>query len=109
MFGMLASSMNYKFMLNQQNDIYIRIFNYTKLCVFTKIIFNISGGKRNGFFIESGAYDGEHLSNSLFFELKRNFSGKHHINSLRDEDEISAYNIRVYIGISYLCYLPIFI
>ena len=25
------------------------------------------GGKRNGLFVESGAYDGESLSNSLFF------------------------------------------
>ena len=33
------------------------------------------GGKRNGFFIESGAYDGEALSNSLFFEIERNFTG----------------------------------
>ena len=34
------------------------------------------GGKRNGFFIECGGYDGEALSNSLFFELERNFTGK---------------------------------
>jgi len=31
--------------------------------------------KRNGFFIEAGGVDGLHLSNSLFFELQRNFSG----------------------------------
>ena len=31
-------------------------------------------GKRNGFFIEAGAYNGEDLSNTLFFELKRNVS-----------------------------------
>ena len=36
---------------------------------------DLSGGKRNGFFIESGAYDGEALSNSLFFEIERNFTG----------------------------------
>ena len=35
----------------------------------------ILGQKRNGFFIESGAYNGENLSNSLYFEVKRNFSG----------------------------------
>jgi hypothetical protein len=29
----------------------------------------------NGFFIECGAYDGEIFSNSLFFELKRNWTG----------------------------------
>ena len=41
------------------------------------IMFNnpILGQKRNGFFIESGAYTGEYLSNSLYFEVKRNFSG----------------------------------
>ena len=37
----------------------------------------ISGGMRNGFFIESGAYDGEALSNSLFFEIERNFTGRY--------------------------------
>jgi len=32
-------------------------------------------GRRNGFFIECGAADGEYFSNSLFFELKRNWTG----------------------------------
>ena len=32
-------------------------------------------GRRNGFFVECGAYDGEFLSNSLFFELHRNWTG----------------------------------
>jgi hypothetical protein len=31
--------------------------------------------KENGFFIESGAFDGETLSNSLFFEKSRNWTG----------------------------------
>jgi FkbM family methyltransferase len=31
--------------------------------------------KRNGFFVEAGAYDGEEFSNSLFFELYRNWTG----------------------------------
>ena len=31
--------------------------------------------KLNGFFIEAGAFDGEYLSNSLFFELHRNWTG----------------------------------
>ena len=31
--------------------------------------------KRDGFFIECGAYDGEAFSNSLLFELERNYSG----------------------------------
>jgi len=32
-------------------------------------------GRRGGFFIECGAADGEKLSNSLFFELERNWTG----------------------------------
>jgi len=32
-------------------------------------------GRRNGFFVECGAADGETFSNSLFFELKRNWTG----------------------------------
>ena len=40
-----------------------------------QIVDKLLKGKRNGFFIESGAYDGEDLSNSLFFELERNFTG----------------------------------
>jgi hypothetical protein len=31
--------------------------------------------KRDGFFVESGGYNGEDFSNTLFFELKRNWSG----------------------------------
>lgn len=31
--------------------------------------------QNNGFFIEAGAYDGEYLSNTLFFELERNWTG----------------------------------
>ena len=34
-----------------------------------------SGSKYGGFFIEAGAYDGETLSNSLFLEVKRNWTG----------------------------------
>ena len=30
---------------------------------------------KNGFFIEAGAYDGEALSNTLFFELKQRWTG----------------------------------
>ena len=30
-------------------------------------------GKRDGFFIEAGAWDGEYLSNTLFFERERNW------------------------------------
>jgi len=32
-------------------------------------------GRRNGFFVECGAADGETYSNSLFFELQRNWTG----------------------------------
>ena len=31
--------------------------------------------KQNGFYIEAGAWDGVHLSNSLFFERERNWTG----------------------------------
>jgi len=31
--------------------------------------------RRNGFFVECGAFDGEDLSDTLFFELKRNWTG----------------------------------
>jgi len=40
------------------------------------IIDKILGGKRNGFFIEAGGLDGEAHSNTLLFELKRNYSGE---------------------------------
>ena len=33
------------------------------------------GRLKNGFFIEAGAYDGEGFSNSLYFELKYNWTG----------------------------------
>ena len=33
------------------------------------------GRIKNGFFIEAGAYDGESYSNSLFFEMKYNWTG----------------------------------
>ena len=38
-------------------------------------MFVMKDQKTNGFFIESGAYDGEHLSNTLYFELERNYTG----------------------------------
>ena len=34
-----------------------------------------SGSKRGGFFIEAGAYDGESVSNTLFLEMERNWTG----------------------------------
>lgn len=36
---------------------------------------NILQQRRNGFFIECGAYDGEIFSNTLFFEMQRNWTG----------------------------------
>ena len=30
---------------------------------------------KNGFFFEAGAFDGEKISNTLFFELKHNWTG----------------------------------
>lgn len=41
----------------------------------SRFIDNVLDGKRNGFFIEAGAHDGEHVSNSLFFEIERNWTG----------------------------------
>ena len=34
-----------------------------------------SGRKRNGFFVEVGGYDGETHSNTVLFELERNWTG----------------------------------
>ena len=39
------------------------------------IVDKILDKKRNGFFIEAGGADGLHLSNTLYFELFRNFTG----------------------------------
>ena len=39
------------------------------------IIDDVLNKKRNGFLIEAGAYDGEFQSNSLFFEMQRNWTG----------------------------------
>jgi len=43
--------------------------------------------KKNGFFIEAGAWDGEYLSNTLFLETSANWTG------LLVEPNIGAYNI----------------
>ena len=39
------------------------------------IVDNLLGKKRNRFFIEAGALDGELHSNTLLFELKRHYRG----------------------------------
>ena len=36
----------------------------------------LEGSKRNGYFVEIGGHDGEEYSNTLFFEINRNYSGK---------------------------------
>jgi FkbM family methyltransferase len=41
----------------------------------SKYIDSILNSKQNGFFIEAGGYTGEELSNTLFFELERNWTG----------------------------------
>jgi FkbM family methyltransferase len=41
----------------------------------SKIIDDLLGSKRNGFFIEAGGFDGEFGSNTLFFEIERNWTG----------------------------------
>ena len=38
-------------------------------------LMEILGKQKEGFFIEAGAYDGEEFSNSLFFEMKNNWTG----------------------------------
>ena len=45
--------------------------------------------KTNGFYIEAGALDGETHSNTLFFELHRNFSG------MRCWLETSIYSVNI--------------
>ena len=40
------------------------------------IFAEITGKKRDGFFIEIGGHDGEEYSNTLFFEIERNYTGK---------------------------------
>ena len=39
------------------------------------IVDEFLGQKRDGFFIESGAWEGEYLSNTLFFERNRGWKG----------------------------------
>ncbi|RNA03115.1 Star [Brachionus plicatilis] len=41
----------------------------------SKLIDKMLNGKRSGFIVEAGAFDGETFSNSLFFEKERDFSG----------------------------------
>ena len=41
----------------------------------SKYIDSLLSSKMNGFFVEAGGFNGEDLSNSLFFELERNWTG----------------------------------
>ena len=41
----------------------------------SRFVDRLLSGRRNGFFVECGAHDGQNISNSLFFELARNWSG----------------------------------
>jgi len=41
----------------------------------SKFVDKLLSRRRHGFFVECGAYDGETHSNSLFFELRRNWTG----------------------------------
>ena len=41
----------------------------------SKYIDSLLGSRRDGFFVEAGGYNGEGHSNSLFFELNRNWEG----------------------------------
>jgi hypothetical protein len=38
-------------------------------------LLKLFGKQKNGFFIEAGADEGEFLSNTLYFELKRGWTG----------------------------------
>uniref|UniRef100_A0A5S6QVP7 Methyltransf_21 domain-containing protein n=1 Tax=Trichuris muris TaxID=70415 RepID=A0A5S6QVP7_TRIMR len=40
-----------------------------------KVVAELFNGKRNGFFVEAGAYDGETYSNTLYFERQLNWTG----------------------------------
>ena len=61
-------ALNRKLNLNRKRDDYSQEGQ-------SKKIDKMLDQKRNGFFIESGGYDGEAFSNSLFFELNRNWTG----------------------------------
>ena len=44
-------------------------------CGGSELVDRLLNRRRNGFFVESGAFDGEHLSDTLFFEMRRNWTG----------------------------------
>ena len=48
--------------------------DFSQVCQ-SRFVDKLLSGRRNGFFIECGAVNGEYFSNSLFFELTRNWTG----------------------------------
>ena len=58
---------------------------------------NISGEKKNGFFVEVGGLDGELHANTLLFELERNWTG-------RFKQKSSFTSFRYMIDKKLLCY-----
>ena len=61
-------------LLRPQSEAQAKKFAYGQVNQ-SAIVDEFLGRKTKGFFIESGAWDGEYLSNSLFFERKRNWTG----------------------------------
>lgn len=59
---------------NEKINIYSKKMDYSAYKQ-SEVIDNLLKSKRDGFFVEVGAYDGESMSNSLFFELNRNWTG----------------------------------
>ena len=59
------------------SDIYNRkkLFGFLFLKEKLEKMYPLSGGKRNGFFVEAGAHDGEYTSNTLYLELNLNWTG----------------------------------
>jgi len=53
---------------------FMRKYVKTRFPSMATFVDKLLSGRRNGFFVECGAADGEILSNSLFFELKRNWT-----------------------------------
>ena len=62
--------MQFDILIFEDNIQYTNVF-----ILYVYYIHFILGGKKNGFYIETGAYNGETYSNSLLFELKRNYTG----------------------------------
>ena len=78
----LSQKIKTDYLISPQND---KPYNFTDLKKNNKNlggqfgqaieIAKLFNGKKNGFFIEAGAYDGEVYSNTLLFEAKYNWTG----------------------------------